>query len=473
MDVVVVGSGPNGLAAAITAARAGRSVVVLEGSDRVGGACASAELTKPGYVHDVGSAIHPLALASPFMTSIPWADHGLEWVQPPAAAAQPLDGGGAGVVWRDLDRTADGLGADGDAYRRMYRPMVEHFDELIDFSMRPLVRPPRPTPFLARTLPRLALPASVVARAFSTDAARGIFAGHAAHSILPLHRPVTGGFGLLFGTMAHAVGWPFPRGGAGEITRVLAEVLTGLGGRIETGHRVASVADLPPSDAVVHAVTPGQLLTMVGSAAPAAARRRWRRFRYGPGVCKVDYATSAPIPWAHPDVGAAGTVHLGGTFEELAEAEAEVAAGRHADRPFVLLAQHTAFDPSRAPAGGHTVWAYCHVPNGSTIDVSETIDRQIERFAPGFADTVVARRVTLTPELEATNANLIGGDVGGGSYSWHRAVLRPWPALHPYRTGLEGHFIGSASTAPGAGVHGMAGHRAALAALRYLDGNDG
>lgn len=470
-DVVVVGSGPNGLAAAITVARAGRSVVVLEAADHVGGACRSAELTEPGFIHDVGSSIHPLAVSSPFMASIPWAEHGLEWVDPPAGAAHPLDGGGAGIAWRDLDRTADGLGVDAKAYRKVYGPLTEGFHELVDFAMSPLLPLPRPTPFLARTIPRLGMSASLAARSFKTDEARGLFAGHAAHAILPLTLPATAGFSYLLGAAIHTVGWPFPRGGAGEITRVLTEVLISLGGRVETGRPVRSLDDLPPAGAVVHTITPRQLAAIAGDAAPASTRRRWGRFRYGPGACKVDFATSEPVPWTNPDVASAGTVHLGGTLEEVVEAEAAVAAGRHPRRPFVLSAQHTAFDPTRAPDGKHTVWAYCHVPNGSTIDMSDAIEAQIERFAPGFRDTILAKRVSLTPALEASNANLVGGDIGGGSYAWHRALFRPWPAMHPTRAGLDGHFIGSASGAPGAGVHGMAGKWAAEAALAHLDGS--
>lgn len=467
-DVVVVGSGPNGLAAAITAARAGRSVVVLEANDEIGGACRSGELTKPGFVHDIGSSVHPLALASPFMRSIPWAQHGLKWITPPVAAAHPLDDGSAGVQWNDLHRTAAGLGADGKTYRTMFTPLVERFDDLINFTMNPPIKALRTPATLLRVGPQLATPASILARRFKTDQARAILAGNAAHAILPLTKPFTGGFGLLFGATAHSVGWPFPEGGASEIIRVLSEVLIGLGGHIVTGHPVSSTKDLPNAAAVVFTTTPQQIASIGGNEFTPAQRKRLRRFKYGPGVCKVDFATSEPIPWTNPDTALAGTVHVGGTFEDVAEAEATVASGHHARRPFVLLAQHTPFDPTRAPDGKHTVWAYCHVPNGSTIDVSPLIEAQIERFAPGFSDTVIARRVTMPTDLERGNANLVGGDIGGGSYAHLKSVLRPVVSADPHQTAVDRFFIGSASATPGAGVHGMAGHLAALRALRFL-----
>ncbi len=470
-DVVVVGSGPNGLAAAITVARAGRSVVVIEANDEIGGACRSAELTLDGFVHDVGSAIHPLALASPFMRTIPWDDHGLEWVMPPAGAAHPLDDGSAAIAWNDLNRTAVDLGSDAKTYRRMFGPLVERFDELVAFSMQPPVRVVRSPLTTLRVGPQLLAPATLMARRFETDAARALFAGHAAHSVLPLTKPFTSGFGFLLGAAVHAVGWPFPRGGAAEITRVLGAVLEGLGGRIVTGRPVTSLADVPDADAVVFALTPRQIASIAGPALSVKTRRRLRRFPYGPGVCKIDYATSEPIPWTNPEVAFAGTVHLGGTLEEVAEAEATVAAGHHARRPFVLLAQQTLFDASRAPDGQHTVWAYCHVPNGSTIDVSATIERQIERFAPGFSDTVIGRRVSLPADLERDNANLVGGDVGGGSYANLRSIFRPTVRIDPYQMPVDRFFIGSASASPGGGVHGMSGHLAATSALQFLDGD--
>lgn len=468
--MVVVGSGPNGLAAAITAARAGRSVVVLEANDSIGGACRSTELTEPGFVHDVGSAIHPLALCSPFMKSIPWANHGLSWVDPPASVAHPIQRQRAVIGWRDLDQTAEGLGLDGDRYRSLFRPMVTHFDDLVDMTMRAPFDMIRKPLSLVRFGPKLGLSATAIGRLFKHDAARALFAGHAAHSIAPLSHPFTAGFGFLLGASVHSVGWGFPKGGAGEITRVLSEVFAGLGGEIRTNHRVGSDDDLLKAGATIFAMTPRQVHDIVGHQFPERAGKSLRRFRYGPGACKVDFAASAPIPWIEPEVGRAATVHLGGTMEEIAAAEAAVAKGKHAERPFVLLAQHSLFDPSRAPEGKHTVWAYCHVPNGSKVDASVHIEAQIERVAPGFSETIVGKNVSFPADLERNNANLVGGDVGGGSYTKLQAVFRPGLRRRPHTTVVPGYFVGSASASPGAGVHGMAGLMAATEALRYLDG---
>ncbi|MEM7326158.1 MAG: NAD(P)/FAD-dependent oxidoreductase [Actinomycetota bacterium] len=468
-DVVVVGSGPNGLAAAITVARAGRSVVLVEANETIGGACRSAELTEPGFIHDIGAAIQPLAVASPFLSTIDWEGHGLSWVRSPAAVAHPLDDGSAAVAWNDLNRTAAELGADAKTYRSMYGPLVERFDELVRFSMQPLVRAARTPLTTLRVGPQLAAPATLMARRFDTDRARALFAGHAAHAVVPLSRPFTAGFGFLLGAVAHAVGWPFPAGGAGEITRVLAEVLEELGGEIVTGSPINTARDLPDADAVVFALSPHQIAAIGGEEFSPRQRRRLRRFTYGPGACKVDLALSEPVPWTNPDVGLAATVHLGGTLEEVVEAESAVGAGGHPGRPFVLLAQHTPFDPSRAPDGKHTIWAYCHVPNGSSIDMSDAIIGQIERFAPGFRDTILATSVSMPADLERGNANLIGGDIGGGSYANLQAIFRPGIRVNPYRTAVDRFFIGSASANPGGGVHGMSGHQAALTALDFLD----
>lgn len=472
VDVVVVGSGPNGLAAAITVARSGRSVVVLEAAPEPGGATRSAALVGDGYINDLGSSIHPLALASPFMATIPWAEHGMEWILPPAAVAHPLDDGQAAVAWNDLNRTAADLGPDAKSWRSLYGPLVRRFDDMVAFALGPPLGQVVADPLSALRLgPQFAVPATLMARRFEGDRARALFAGHAAHAVVPLNRPFTAAFGCLLGSAAHAVGWPFPRGGAAEIARVLVEVLEGLGGQVLTDRPVVSLQDLPPAGAVIFALTPRQVADIAGDAYPARARRRLGRFQYGPGACKVDLALSEPIPWANPEVAQAGTVHLGGTLEEVAEAEAAVGAGQHATRPFVLLAQHSAFDPSRAPEGRHSVWAYCHVPNGSTVDVSGSIEAQIERFAPGFTDTVVNRHVSLPADLERWNANLVGGDIGGGSYANLRAIFRPGLKTDPYSTAVERFFIGSASTSPGGGVHGMSGHLAAGRALAFLDGD--
>jgi len=467
-DAVVVGSGPNGLAAAITLAKAGRSVVVLEANDTIGGAARSAELTEPGFIHDLGSAIHPMVKASPFFRSIEaeLVAHGLQWTLPPAAAAHPLDGGRAGVVWNDLDRTATNLGPDADAYRKYYSRWVDDIDDVIDLALRPLIRVPSRPLFSASFGAASALPAATTARRkWNTDRAQAIFAGHAAHAILPLTNPFTSSFGLLLGSLAHGHGWGFPTGGAQSLVDAMVSLLRSLGGEIVTGTRVESVADLPPSRATIFTLTPRQVEAIMGDALPDRYRESLRGFRLGPGACKVDFTLDEPIPWAHDDVASASTVHLGGKLEEIIDAEQSIADGEHGERPFVLLAQHTMFDPTRAPAGKHTAWAYCHVPNGSTVDQTVAIIGQIERFAPGFRDIVRTKHTTMTPALEAMNANLIGGDIGGGSYSGRQLFARPRLQMSPFTTPIDNVFIGSASTTPGAGVHGMSGYAAAQQAI--------
>lgn len=466
-DAVVVGSGPNGLAAAITFARAGRSVLVLEANDEIGGASRSGPLVGDGYVNDLGSAIHPMGKASPFFRSLDLAAHGLEWITPPGSVGHALDGGRAAMAWLDLDRTVEGLGVDGPAYRRVHEPLIEHLDALLDLSLKPVLRVP-PHPIVAARFGLKAIqPAAMFARrTWEGEQARALFAGHAAHSVLPLSRPFTSSFALVFGATVHTVGWPFPKGGAQGIVDALRGVLESLGGEIRTGVRVASLDDIPPADRVVLALTPVQVLRITGAHFPPSYRSSLAKFRYGPGLFKLDYALSEPIPWTNPDLAQTATVHVGGTLEEVAEAERVVAKGGHADRPFLILAQHTLFDPSRAPDGKHTVWVYCHVPNGSTVDMTARIEAQIERFAPGFRDVIEARVATDTAGLEAQNANLIGGDVGGGSHGGTQLLMRPRLQLVPWATPDPRIFIGSASTTPGAAVHGMAGHQAALAAMR-------
>ncbi|MFT7474867.1 MAG: phytoene dehydrogenase-like protein [Verrucomicrobiales bacterium] len=467
-DAVVIGAGPNGLAAAITLARAGRSVVVLEANDTIGGAARSAELTEPGVVHDIGSAIHPMVKASPFFTAIErdLVDHGLEWIVPPAAAAHPLDDGRAAVAWNDLDTTVAELGEDGDAYRDYYAPWIEGVDKLIDLSLRPLLRMPKNPLFAARFGAAAARSAAATARrTWKTDEARALFAGHAAHAILPLTSPFTSSFGILLGALGHAGGWGFPAGGAQSLSNAMASYLRELGGEIHTNNPVRTFADIPPARATIFSLNTQQVEAICSDRFSDRYRTSLRKFAKGPAAWKVDYSLSAPIPWSNRGVAEAGTVHVGGTLDEVALAEQVVADGGHAERPFVLLAQHTMFDDTRAPDGIHTAWAYCHVPNGSNIDQTEAIEQQIERFAPGFRDVVRHRHCTSPSDLEAMNMNLVGGEIGGGSYAGSQLFFRPRAQPNPFDTSDDRIFIGSASTTPGAGVHGMAGAGAAGRAL--------
>ena len=467
-DVVVVGAGPNGLAAAITVAEAGRSVLVLEAAPTIGGGTRTEELTLPGFRHDVCSAIHPLASASPFFAAAGLERNGLELVHPEIALVHPLDDGRAGVMHRSLEDTVAGLGRDGRAWDRLIGWTARRWDVLAPAILAPLVRVPRHPlgmiGFGLRALP----PATVAGRMFSTDEAAGLFAGVAAHSFLPLSRPLTSAPGVMLLASGHVAGWPAARGGSQAIADAMAKRLAELGGSIETGHPGRSLADVPDSRAVLFDVTPRQLLRICGDELPSRYRARVRKFRYGPGVFKIDYALSEPVPWTNPDARRAGSLHLGGTLREIASAEADVAAGHHPERPFVLIAQQSVFDASRAPDGQHTLWAYCHTPSRSTVDLTGAIEAQIERYAPGFRDVVLARHVADNGWFEAHNENLIGGDIAGGSHAGMQLLLRPRPGVHPYRTGNPRLFMCSASTPPGGGVHGMCGHNAAQEALRTV-----
>ena len=456
---VVVGSGPNGLAAAIVLARAGREVTVLEAEDSVGGGCRSAELTLPGYVHDVCSTVHALALMSPFLRSLPLP----ELVHPEVPLAHPLDDGTAVIAARSIAETAAGLGPDERAYRRLFEPLA--CDALFASVLAPL-RLPRHPAVLARFATGGLRSADGVARArFSGERARALFAGCAAHSMLPLTAPISAAVGLVLLAGAHAVGWPVARGGSQRLTDALVGVLESLGGTVETGRRVRSLDGLDGRPALLD-VTPRQLLVLTDRL-PPRYRRALERFRYGPGVFKLDWALDGPIPWTAPGVAGAGTVHLGGTLDEVVASEAAVARGEHPERPFVLLVQATACDPSRAPAGKHTAWAYCHVPNGSTRDMTAAIEAQVERFAPGFGRLVLGRSAMDSAEVERRDANHVGGDINGGLQDWRQLFTRPAIRPVPYSTPLPGVFLCSSSTPPGGGVHGMCGYWAAQAALRY------
>ena len=465
-EAIVVGSGPNGLAAAIALAQAGISVRVIEGEDSIGGGCRSAELTLPGFTHDVCSAIHPLARASPFLRSLPLEEHGVEWVQPTAALAHPFDDGTAALLLRSVEETAVMLGEDERRYRKLIAPLVERDQALIEDLLAPL-RLPRHPAAMALFSARAAFPASALAqRSFRGSRARGLFAGLAAHSMLPLTRLPSSAFGLVLGVLGHSVGWPLARGGSQRIADALASYLRSLGGEIELGHRIGSLAELGDARTVLLDVTPRQLLALAGDGLPPLYRRRLERYRYGPGVFKLDWALEGPIPWRAPECAQAATVHLGASLEEIVASERAPWHGEVAERPFVLLAQQSLFDPSRAPAGKQTAWAYCHVPNGSTADMSERIEAQVERFAPGFRELILARSAMGPAEFEAHNPNNVGGDINGGAADLRQTLARPIARISPYRTPLPGVFLCSSSTPPGGGVHGMCGLHAAAAALR-------
>jgi phytoene dehydrogenase-like protein len=465
-DAVVVGAGPNGLAAAVFLAQAGRSVLVIEGNDRIGGGSRTAELTLPGYRHDVCSAIHPMGAASPFFRTLPLSQFGLEWIDPPAALAHPLDDGTAAMLETSLDATAAGLGADASAYLELFEPFVRHADRLLPELLGPLRIPEHPI-LLARFGLRALRSATGLADAmFETPAARALFAGCAAHSFLSFDRLSSAAVGLVLLLVAHVRNWPFPRGGSEAIVRALAGYFEHLGGEIETGRPVRSLDDLPRAKAVLFDLTPRQIVAIAGNRFPASYRRRLERYRYGPGVFKLDWALDGPIPWKAASCARAATVHLGGTFEEIAAAEAAIWRNVHPEKPYVLVAQQSLFDDTRAPAGKHVGWAYCHVPHGSTLDMTEAIEQQMERFAPGFRDRILARHQFSTRTFEAYNPNYVGGDITGGVTDLGQLFTRPVARLVPYATSVKGLYICSSSTPPGAGVHGMCGYFAARAALR-------
>lgn len=474
-DAIVVGAGPNGLAAAVTLARAGLSVTVFERNATIGGGARTAELTLPGFLHDVCSAVHPMALASPFFREFGLADR-IELVVPEISYAHPLDDAGgrrnaAGIAWHDLARTVDGLGADGKAWGRLLGPLVEHADAVTDFTANQLLRfpldPIAVTHFGMRVLEQ---GSPLWGLRFRGDEAPALLSGAMAHAMIRMPRPAGAAAGLLLATQAHTRGWPIPLGGSQTIVEALAQDLLEHGGIIHTGVTVSSLAELPQAKAVLLDVTPRALLELAGDALPAGYARSLRRFRYGNAAAKVDFALSAPVPWANPHLSGAGTVHLGGTRAQIARAEAEVASGRHAEHPYVLVAQPSIADPGRAPAGKQVLWAYSHVPAGSERDPIEDVTREIERFAPGFRDVVLAAASSSAEQLEDYNPNYIGGDIGSGALSVRQMLARPVLSANPWRTPIAGVYLASASTPPGPGVHGLGGWHAARHALAEVFG---
>lgn len=465
-DAVVVGSGPNGLAAAITLARAGLSVVVLEQAETIGGGTRTEALTLPGFLHDVCSAIHPLGVASPFFQSLPLKRYGLEWIYPEVQLAHPIHDGAA-LLYRELEKTGSCLGEDADAYRRLMAPLVGKWPLLAPDLLAPFHFPRHPVPFALFGLKAL-LSARMLARlSFSTPAARALFSGMAAHSFLPLSAPLSAAFGLILGALGHAAGWPLAEGGSANITAAMGRYLESLGGALVTGHELTALEELPPARIVMLDLSPRRLDLLAGNRLPRGYRRKLQRYRYGPGVFKVDWALSAPIPWLSEGCRRAATVHLGGTAEEIGKGEQEVWQGIHPERPFVLLAQPTVADPSRAPQGKHVGWAYCHVPNGSTVDMTQRIEAQVERFAPGFRDLILARHTKTAAAFQQYNPNYIGGDIICGIQDLRQFLVRP-TLLAPYRTPVKGLYLCSSATPPGGGVHGMCGYHAATCALKDL-----
>lgn len=470
LDAVVVGAGPNGLAAAVRLAQSGCSVGLYEANATVGGGARTTELTLPGFKHDVCSAVHPMSVASPFFRSLPLHEHGLEWLHPPRPLAHPFDDGTAATLERSVESTGESFQSDRDArrYRQVVQPLVESWDSLAAELLGPIHVPHSPL-LLARFGWWAARSGVGTARAlFQSKMARAWYGGLAAHSVLPLERPPSSAVALVLALAGHVFGWPSPRGGAQAIADALASYFRSLGGTIITSHPVRSIDELPKAKVYLFDVSPLQLLSIAGNHLPPRYRRTLGRYRYGPGVFKVDWALDGPIPWKAEACRGAGALHLGGTLDELAESERACWENRHIDRPYVLLAQPSVFDPSRAPEGKHVGWAYCHVPNGSTTDMSEAIEGQVERFAPGFRDRILARHTMNCSQMQASNANYIGGDIIGGVTDIAQLLARPSLSMNPYATPNPQIYLCSASTPPGAGVHGMCGYNAAVAAISKL-----
>jgi len=470
-DAVVVGSGPNGLAAAILLQQNGLRVLLLEGKDQIGGGLRTAELTLPGYLHDVCSAIHPLAASSPYLQTLPLNQFGLEYIYPEIAAAHPFDNGTAAVLKNSLADTAQLLGADAQAYQQLMQPLVDSWTGIAPNVLGPLSWPNHPVDMARFGLKGLQS-AATLAKIFKTTQARGLWAGMAAHAIQPLTNYATSAVALVLLIQAHLKGWPLPKGGSQAIANAMAGYFKSLGGQIETNTYISNLNQLPSARAILFDVTPRQLLQIAGHKFSSLYQYQLNRYQYGMGVFKVDWALDEPIPFTAIQCREAGTVHLGGTLEEIAAGEQQAANGQHAERPFVLLAQQSLFDSSRAPQGKHTAWAYCHVPHGCTKDMTQAIESQVERFAPGFRDVILARSTMNTQQMEAYNPNYIGGDINGGMLNLSQLFTRPALRWSPYRTSAKGLYICSSSTPPGGGVHGMCGYYAAKRALKDVFGKD-
>jgi len=464
-DAIVVGSGPNGLAAAITLQQAGLSVLVVEAKDTIGGGLRSAELTLPHFVHDVCSAIHPLAAGSPFFKTLPLQQHGLKFIHPTIAAAHPFDDGGAAALHQPMEQTAQALGEDEQSYLKLIKPVVNDWPQIAADVLGPLHIPKHPLA-MARFGLKALTPATYLSKRFRSKEAKGLWGGMAAHSLQPLSNAATSAIGLVLMATGHVEGWPIPKGGSNAIAHALASYFIALGGVIETNFYVRSLSQLPAAHAILFDVTPRQLLQIAGHKLSSLYKWQLERYRYGMGVFKIDWALDEPIPFTALECRQAGTVHLGNTLEEIVASERSIAEGKHPEKPFVLLAQQSLFDPSRAPQGKHTAWAYCHVPNGSQADMTDRIEKQVERFAPGFRKKILGRHVMNTAQIEAYNPNYIGGDINGGSIDLGQLFTRPALRLSPYRTSAKGMYICSSSTPPGGGVHGMCGYHAAIRALK-------
>jgi phytoene dehydrogenase-like protein len=468
-DAVVVGSGPNGLAAAIVMAQTGRSVLVLEAQPTIGGGARTAELTLPGFRHDVASAVHTLANELPFFPSLPLEQHGLRWIIPPASMAHPFDDRPPAMLRTSFADTESTLGPDAAAYDALIRPFSDRWNDLAADALAPIHVPRHPFLLGRFGLSALRSAHALAMSRFKGEEARGFFAGLATHSIMPLTDIATASIGLVFAAVGHRVGWPIPAGGAQSVSDALVSYLRSLGGEVVSDSPVTSLGDIPSAKTIFLDLSTRGALQLAGDRFSSSYRGALERYRPGPGICKVDWALSGPVPWRNRECADAGTLHLGGTLDELTASEAAPWNGEHSEKPFVLAAQPSLFDPSRAPLGKHTLWGYCHVPNGSDVDMSERIERQIERFAPGFRDCILARHVTRATELHLGNANLFGGDIAGGANTLKQLFFRPAVKRHPYATSVKGMYLCSSFTPPGGGVHGMCGVYAARAALRDLE----